>query len=298
MKASFVFADIGLARRLERAEALSNAEFVLARAQAFPHSGAQWIEVAGAYALYDGVTSPATQTFGLGLFGAVAAADLEQIEAFFQGRGAPVYHEVSPLADPGLLALLNQRGYQPMEFTSVLYCPLQTGLWNRQGHEHIQVRMVVETEQDLWARTAARGWSDVAESADFMLGLAQINVNRSSSHAFLADLQGQPIAAAGLSIQQGVALLAGASTIPEARRQGAQQALLHSRLQFAADQGCELAMMGALPGSASQRNAERQGLRLAYTRIKWQLPQPASYRILPTHSQEWAEGTQPEEFPG
>jgi hypothetical protein len=30
-------------------------------------------------------------------------------------------------------------------------------------------------------------------------------------------------------------------------------------------------MMGAQPGSASQRNAERHGFRIAYTRIKWQL---------------------------
>jgi hypothetical protein len=30
-------------------------------------------------------------------------------------------------------------------------------------------------------------------------------------------------------------------------------------------------MMGALPGSASQRNAERNGFRIAYTRIKWRL---------------------------
>ena len=29
--------------------------------------------------------------------------------------------------------------------------------------------------------------------------------------------------------------------------------------------------MGALPGSASQRNAERNGFRIAYTRIKWAL---------------------------
>jgi len=29
--------------------------------------------------------------------------------------------------------------------------------------------------------------------------------------------------------------------------------------------------MGALPGSASQRNAERNGFRIAYTRIKWRL---------------------------
>jgi GNAT superfamily N-acetyltransferase len=298
MEASFVFADVNLARRLEKAEALSNADFVTARAKAFPHSGAQWIEVAGAYAMYDGISSPATQTFGLGLFDTVTAAHLEQIEAFFQDRGAPVYHEVSPLAEPDLLALLNRRGYQPMEFTSVLYCPLQSGRWDRQRHKHIQVRVVDGSEQDLWASTAARGWSEVAESADFMLGLAEINVNRAGTHSFLAQLQGQPIAAGGLSIHEGVALLAGASTIPEARRQGAQQALLDSRLQFAVDQGCDLAMMGALPGSASQRNAERQGFRIAYTRIKWQLPQPASYRVLPFPSHQSPEGPDSQEFPG
>ena len=44
-----------------------------------------------------------------------------------------------------------------------------------------------------------------------------------------------------------------------------------TRLHYAAEQGCELALMGALPGSGSQRNAERHGFRVAYTRIKWRL---------------------------
>ena len=39
--------------------------------------------------------------------------------------------------------------------------------------------------------------------------------------------------------------------------------------------GCDLATMGAEPGSASQRNAERSGFRIAYTRTKWSLPAPA-----------------------
>jgi hypothetical protein len=30
-------------------------------------------------------------------------------------------------------------------------------------------------------------------------------------------------------------------------------------------------MMGALPGSQSQKNAEKNGFRIAYTRTKWQL---------------------------
>jgi hypothetical protein len=87
----------------------------------------------------------------------------------------------------------------------------------------------------------------------------------------LAELDGRAIATGGLYIRDGVALLAGASTIPDARHQGAQLALLEHRLRFAADAGCELAMMGALPGSGSQRNAERNGFRIAYTRIKWGL---------------------------
>jgi hypothetical protein len=68
-----------------------------------------------------------------------------------------------------------------------------------------------------------------------------------------------------------VALLAGASTIPAAREQGAQLALLNSRLRYAAEHGCDIGMLCAEPGSASQRNAERHGFRIAYTRIKWQL---------------------------
>ena len=44
------FTDLALARRLERAEAQSNVDFVEARARVFPESGAAWIDVAGAYA--------------------------------------------------------------------------------------------------------------------------------------------------------------------------------------------------------------------------------------------------------
>ena len=75
-----------------------------------------------------------------------------------------------------------------------------------------------------------------------------------------------------LGLGEGVAQLGGACTLPEWRKRGAQRALLEHRLRFGAEQGCDLAMMGALPGSASQRNAEREGFRIAYTRIKWRLP--------------------------
>ena len=113
--------DLVLARRLERAEAQSNVDFVEARARVFPDSGATWVDVAGAYAMFDGVSSPLTQTFGLGLFDAITDGGARAARRVLSRNArAPVCHEVSPLADPSLLPLLNSRQYQPIEFTSVM----------------------------------------------------------------------------------------------------------------------------------------------------------------------------------
>ena len=269
-----ILSDLSLSQRLEKTEAKSNADFVEARTAASPEVGAQWIEVAGAYAMFDGVGSPLTQTFGLGIHQPVTAADMQTLEDFFRERGADVFHEVSPLADPSALALLNERRYFPMEFTSILYRPLQhdlqlTGAINPK----INVRVIGnnEADQELWAQTAVKGWSLDVEMTDMMLDLFRISARKENAPCFLAELDGEPIATGGLNLHDGVALLAGACTIPESRKQGAQLALLDARLRYAVEQGCDLAMMGALPGSGSQRNAERQGFRIAYTRIKWQL---------------------------
>ena len=268
-----IFSDLALSRRLERTEARSNASFVEARARAFPEIGAQWIDICGVYAMFDGRDSPLTQTFGLGLFDSVAAGDLERIEKFFQERGAPVFHEVSPLADPAVFPLLNQRGYQPCEFTTILFRPIERGAsYTELRNENIQVRLTTADEAELWAETSARGWSEFPELADFMLSFGKVVAQRADGLSFVAELDGKAIATGAMSIYDDVALLAGASTIPEGRKQGAQLALLDSRLRYAAEQGCTIATMGALPGSASQRNAERQGFRIAYTRTKWQLP--------------------------
>ncbi len=57
---SVPFADRELAQRLERTEAVSCAQFVEGRRAIRPESGAEWIDVAGAYAMFDGVDSPIT----------------------------------------------------------------------------------------------------------------------------------------------------------------------------------------------------------------------------------------------
>jgi hypothetical protein len=272
--AAFPFADLALARRLERAEGTSCATFAEASARAIPGRRAEWTEVAGTYAVFDGPASPITQTFGLGMFQPPTAADFDALEAFFRDRGAPVLHEVSPLADPATLALLTGRGYQPFEFTSVLFRPIGPDFrLDRPFNPRVKARPIRADERALWTDLSARGWSETPGLDELFRDLGAIVAAWRESVAFLAELDGTPIAAGNLSITGDVALLAGASTVPEGRTQGAQLALLEARLRYAAERGCDLAMMGAAPGSSSQRNAERHGFRIAYTRIKWRLPE-------------------------
>jgi hypothetical protein len=92
------FADLALSKRLERAEGFACVQHAEARRRISPQSGAAWIECGGAFAVFDGVDSPCTQTFGLGIFEELNSSTLDTIETFFTDRGAPVLHEVSPFA--------------------------------------------------------------------------------------------------------------------------------------------------------------------------------------------------------
>jgi len=254
------FADIALARRLEFAEA---------RRRLFPESGAEWMECGGAFAVFDGVDSPITQTFGLGVFEELTAPTLEEIEQFFFERGAAANHEVSPLVGVAALRLLCDRGYRPIEISSVMCRTVEQPSAAEAGR--IRVRVTERDEAPLWADVSARGWTaDHPELLDFLLGFGAIAASRERSVCFLAEYDGTPGAAGALSIDNGVALFAGAATVPELRRRGLQAALLEERMRYAHEHGCGLAMMVAEAGSESQRNAERKGFRIAYTRVKWE----------------------------
>jgi len=268
-----------LSQTLERTEARANADFVETRARLEPSIGAAWIEVAGTYAMFDGPESPCTQTFGLGMFEEANAEQLDELEKFFATRGAPVLHEVSPMADPSLMQLLSSRGYTPIELTSVMYREIESGVPPTESRlkagletAKLKTRIVDESEADLWARTSSAGWSTVMEGlGDFMLGFGQISARCNGAYPYLAELDGKAISTGMLFIYENACILAGTSTIPEARNQGAQNALLAARLKFAAERGCKLAIMGAAPGSQSQKNAQKNGFNIAYTRTKWHL---------------------------
>jgi len=262
------FSDLSLSRRLERAEGYACIQFVDARRRLWPESGACWMERAGTYAAFDGIDSPITQTFGLGLYEPLTADSLDAIERFFFDRGAPVNHEVSPLAGVETLELLASRAYRPIEISSVLFRPIEPA--SAESATNIRVRVIDSGEAQLCSDISARAWShDHPELLGFLREMGIISAARTGTLCFLGEVDGQPGAAGALCIHEGVALCGGAATVSELRRRGLQSALLRARLRYAFEQGCDLAMMVAQAGSDSQRNAERNGFRIAYTRTKW-----------------------------
>lgn len=265
-----VFADRELTMRLEAAEGYACAQFAEARKRVFPECGSTWMRCAGATVVFDGVDAPTTQTFGLGLFEELTPAALDEIERFFVERGAEVMHEVCPFAGAATLDLLCARGYRPFEISNVMYRGVDA-----RGSElakNISVRVIGADEAELWSDVSARGWThEHPELEGFVREMGAIITAREQSPCFLAEIDGVAGAAGALILNEGVAVFGGAATVPELRCRGLQAALLQARMKYAAEQGCDLAMMVAEAGSSSQRNAERKGFRVAYTRLKWKL---------------------------
>lgn len=268
------FMDLELSRRLERAEGSIATSFVAVQQSWAPERKATWREFDGTFAIFDGRDSPMTQTFGLGLFNPVTAELLVAIEAFFNEAGADAMHEVSPLAGVETFAMLSDRGYRVSELGTMLVQELSDGPVEPTTVTELGIRVIEPADRDVWIETSVAGWSDDQAFASVIRSMAEVACENRSMVHFLIDREGVPVGTASMGVHDGVAYLAGASTIPAARRLGAQTMLLAARLAEARTRGCSMAMMITTPGSTSQRNAERRGFRVAYTRTKWRKARP------------------------
>ena len=264
-----VFADLALARRLEAAEAQKYLDYAAARGRMHPELTPAWEPIAGGYAVYAGDGNPYNRGIGLGLHGPVAEAELAQMEAFYAGRGLAPELSLCPLADESFVDALGARRYRIRMFMHTWVRELTDD--GRRTTDDIVVRQIEPGEAELWVRTAWHGFAgdDVAPPDDLI-----ISPYPTMAHAtcWLAWLDGErlgdePAGAGTLATHDGVAELFGTSTRPSCRGRGVQTALMHARMAAATAAGCDLIAVHTDPGSASQRNVERVGFRLAYTKV-------------------------------
>ena len=249
-----VFADAALARRLEAAEA------AIARGCARP--GAATLEVAGGCAVFAGAASPLTQAVGLGLNGPVSPADLDSLAGFFGSRGAPLRIEVCPLADAGLLDALAARGCRVTEFNNVLAMPLA----GYDAPPTPRVRVMSPAEVDLWSLTVGRGFFEEPRLTPDEMDVGRDIAAMPSAECYLAIEEGEPAAGAALAVSDGLGILFADSALARFRRRGLHRELIAARLARAAARGCDMAAACTQPGSLSQRNYERFGFRVMYSK--------------------------------
>lgn len=191
------------------------------------------------------------------------AAELGAILSFYAGGGVRPWFELPPA--PGFAALaapLGDAGARPVGFHTMLYGPSRT------GERDPRVREARPEEAAEFADVLLRGHGapDEASRAHIVDW-----AGRDGSWMYVGEIDGRIAAAAALVLHDDLAYLANASTLPESRGRGLQTALIAARIDAAARAGIPLVSSQAAWSSASQRNLERAGLRIAYTKTVWRM---------------------------
>lgn len=263
-----LFADLPLARRLELHEGYGIATSMAMLGQLQPAIGAMFERVAGAYAIFAGCDSPISRAIGLGVNGPVSAAEVAQVEEFYRSRQAQAQIALCPLADASLKQLLNERGYRVGEFDNVWVQRLDAaGEANGVSADGVIVREAEAGDADAWIHAVSGGFAGKEELQAAELEIATVFFREPQTRCFLSLVDGRPAGGGAMFIHDNVAAFFSGSTLPVARGRGAQTALLQVRLRAAREAGCDLALIKTAPGNTSQRNVQRAGFQLAYTKV-------------------------------
>lgn len=269
-----MFADVELAARIEGAESRTIAGAASATSRRRPDQDVWLRELAGGIASAMAGPSPLNKVAGVGFGGLPSLEDLEELESAFSARGAPVQVELSSLADPEVARLLSRRGYVLSGFEDVLGMSLDDFVPCSMP-DGIDVDVSDEASFETWLEVVVTGFIHpddqgvpAHESFDRDV-LANVIRDMTGADGFtqLLALRGGVAAGGGsLRIDDGIAQLQGAATLPDHRRRGIQTALLQRRLELACQAGCDVAVVTTTPGSKSQENVQRRGFSLLYTR--------------------------------
>ena len=243
-------------RKLEDAAADNLEDYVLTYGKVAPQLDAQCMRVASGVAAFTGIGSPLTTMKGAGEH--LSVSDLDEIESFFRDHhAATVTIEMAPWVSQETGLILGERDY------------------------------VLADQEDVVARSSGGAPSGTMPRAEAMPWQAWIEIMRRTSDLpdespteALVSAAAQLTNAQLFGVREGdrwiacaqsvsyddVVIFGNDGTLPEARRRGAQTALIEARLE--ALPAGRLVMAEVAPGSGSERNYLRCGFEIAYAR--WQ----------------------------
>ena len=262
------FVDKAFARRLESVEEMPQVMYARTFQKTRPEIGAAEEEICGGHMIFAGLGSPIGRATGVGLDRPFTAQDLDRVEQFYRGHKAPSQVDLCSMHEPAVFELFKERGYAIAELNNVLYRKLDAAEQFPSAPAGCEIRRSLPEEAE---RAGA-----IVESAFFpdgapeaYRGLVAPFYQMERALAFVASIDGQLVACGtGLVIpEHRVFALCGAGTLAEFRGRGLQTSLLRARMAAAVGAGCEYAVVVTQGGTISQRNAERLGFRVAYSKV-------------------------------
>jgi GNAT superfamily N-acetyltransferase len=258
-----------LVRRLETAQALQGRSFLLETQRKSPTGPARALRGRWGFAHYFAEGHFLNQALALGLAGPVSARQLDRIEALLGRGGHPVVLELAPAADPGLTALVADRGYRIQAFQQVLARALgETSGMRAVRASRVQVHCAKTDEMEVWRRVVHAGFQNLDALPVGEEAPVAFDPEAQGNRFLLATVDGEPAGAAVLGCFQNVGVCSATSVLPRFRGLGAQRALIEARLALARDAGCAWACAAVLPGAASQANLERCGFAVVYPKLE------------------------------
>ena len=262
------FVDKAFARRLESCEEMPQVMYARMFQKSRPEIGAAEEEICGGHMIFAGLGSPIGRATGVGLDRPFTAADLDRVEEFYRSHKAPSQVDLCPMHEPAVFELFKERGYAIAELNNVLFRRLDAEETFPPPPAGCEIRPSRLNE----AETAGA----IVESAFFpdgapeaYRGLIAPFYQIEGALPFVAGVKGKLVACGtGLVIpEHKVFALCGAGTLADYRGRGLQTALLRARMAAAVRAGCDYAAVVTQGGTTSQRNAERLGLRVAYSKV-------------------------------
>jgi hypothetical protein len=195
---------------------------------------------------------------------------LDEIVDLFARHNLNFRFEIMPgNLNSSLASRLHKFRFCQMSFNTAVYgVPSLTTKVS--SNEQLRVREIQPNEIDLFLDLYQDGFElPRLNHNEREAVLSWLSRAKSNLYLCLAQLDDIPAAVGVLYMENGIGLLADATTLPEFRSRGCHTAMIHHRIAQAEIQGCDLLTSFVEFGSTSHVNLERAGLRVAYTKSMW-----------------------------
>ncbi|MCF6765190.1 GNAT family N-acetyltransferase [Thiotrichales bacterium 19S3-7] len=263
-----MFADKSLAKQIEALMVYNARQYTLASRKLYPQLQAACIDVDDGIASFCGEDDRLSKAIGIGLSGKVTKETLALIEQIYAKRNASTVIDLCPLADSSILYFIKSRCYALSEYLNVMYLDLSKKL----PEFALPSDIIIEQTDDikLWHAVTVLGYTQQKSTTSYSLS-RYFDCYATMDHvtAFTAKLDGVVVGGSVVAIgENGICEFNLSATLLDFRGRGVQRALIAKRIEYAKAHGCKLVVACFTPGSIPQRNFERFGFRLAYTRTK------------------------------